>query len=81
MVKFDYELNESVGEDELQRARIGRLPNEPEIDEPHFIVSVPHVTRGIVTRLFSDTYLMCSVYDWIGSLDGSPKYFQLRKYT
>ena len=44
-------------------------------------MSVRHLSLGVVTRLFSLTDLMFSVYDWVGSLHDSPKYFQLCKYS
>jgi hypothetical protein len=75
--------NDSLGEslDELRKVRAGRLSVEPSVSDPHYIVSVRHPSLGVVTRLFSLSDLMFCVYDWIGSLHKSPKYFQLCKYS
>ncbi|XP_028409542.1 uncharacterized protein LOC114532163 [Dendronephthya gigantea] len=67
--------------DELREVRTGRLSEEPDVSDPHYIVSVRHLSLGVVTRLFSLTDMMFSVYDWIGSLHKSPKYFQLCNYS
>jgi hypothetical protein len=67
--------------DELRNTGAGRLPEELNVYDPHYIVSVRHLSLGVVTCLFALTDLMFSVYDWVGSLHSSPKYFQLFKYS
>ena len=68
-------------QDELRTVRADRLPREPNVSDPHYIVSVRHLSLGVVTRMFSLEDFMFSVYDWIGSLQNSPKYFNLCGYS
>ena len=50
---------------------------KPDLQEDHVVVSVRHATRGIVRRLFLAEHTMNVVYDWIGSLQKLPVYFNL----
>ena len=77
----DFVCDHDDSVDVLRNIRAGRLPEEPNVYDPHYIVSVRHLSLGVVTRLFALTDLMFSVYDWVGSLHNSPKYFELRKYS
>ena len=54
-----------------------RLIPEPDLQEDHVVVSVRHAARGIVRRLFLAEHTMNVVYDWIGSLQKLPVYFNL----
>ena len=42
------------------------------------MISVRHVSRGLIHRLFERESLMMDVYNWVGSLSPKPKYFELR---
>ena len=57
--------------------RKSRLITVPDLLEDHVVVSVRHTTRGIVRRLFLAEHTMNVVYDWIGSLQELPMYFNL----
>ena len=61
----------------LMEQRKSRLIPEPDLPEDHVVVSVRHTTRGIVRRLFLVEHTMNVVYDWIGSLQELPMYFNL----
>ncbi|XP_020620757.1 uncharacterized protein LOC110058449 [Orbicella faveolata] len=61
----------------LRKAREGRVPPQP--NENGVIVSVRHVDLGVLTRSFPSSASMLAVYDWIGSLSLTPKYFRLTK--
>ena len=61
----------------LMEQRKSRLIPEPGLLEDHVVVSVRHTTRGIVRRLFLAEHTMNVVYDWIGSLQELPMYFDL----
>ena len=65
-------------QERLRSARASRVPSEPKIEEDHVIVLVRHVAQGVVSRMFlKRTTTMAQVYDWIGSLQLVPEYFQL----
>lgn len=66
---------------DLRKARNERLPKEPCASEPHYIVSVRHLSLGVLTRMFSLNDCAYSIYDWIGSLTDSPQHFQLCTYS
>ena len=53
------------------------MPAEPDISEMHVKVSVRHVTMGVITRKFSKSGHVGTVYDWVGSLSLTPEYFTL----
>lgn len=71
---------ESKDVDDLKRIRNERLPKEPYASDPHYIVSVRHLSLGVLTRMFSLDDSVYSIYDWIGSLPDSPEHFQLCTY-
>ena len=54
-----------------------RVPAEPDISELHVKVSVRHITLGVITRKFPKSGHIGTVYDWVGSLSLTPKYFTL----
>ena len=66
---------------DLRKTRNERLPKEPCASEPHYIVSVRHLSLGALTRMFSLDDCAYSIYDWIGSLTDSPQHFQLCTYS
>lgn len=66
---------------DLRKARNERLPKEPCASEPHYIVSVRHLSLGVLTRMFSLDDCAYSIYDWIGWLTDSPQHFQLCTYS
>ena len=63
--------------EELRMRRERRVPCEPTANG--VVVSVRHIHLGVVTRRFPSSGTMCGVYDWIGSLSQTPKYFRLTK--
>ena len=67
----------------LHNSRSLRVPTEPDVNEPHITVSVRHVALGVQTRRFPNSCAMtCSaIYDWIGSLSLTPKYFTLSSFN
>ena len=67
--------------DDFRRARDERLPKEPCASVPHYIVSVRHLSLGVLTRMLSLDDSMYSIYDWIGSFTESPQNFQLCTYS
>ena len=64
-------------QERLRQARASRLSKEPEVNEPHFIVSVRHPIVGVQTRRFERKGEVGTVYDWVGSLSLTPEYFTL----
>ena len=61
----------------LMEQRKWRLIPEPGLLEDHVVVSVRYTTRGIVWWLFLAEHTINVVYDWIGSLQELPMYFNL----
>ena len=53
------------------------LMPEPQLDEDHILMSNRHVKLGGVRRLFYPNAKMNLVYDWVGSLEFYPMYFEL----
>lgn len=65
---------------ELERLRLYRLERllpEAKEDESYVLVKVRHTSLGIVTRRFTIDAAMWNVYDWVGSLSCTPRYFSL----
>ena len=54
-----------------------RVVRIPSTSEPEVIVSVRHLTLGIVTRAFAVENNVSAIYDWIGSLSLVPERFTL----
>ena len=73
--------NESKRLLHLMNCRIERLAEEPNLSDPHVIISVRHISLGTKTRLFWETDLFVQVYDWIGSLSTTPEHFHLLNHT
>lgn len=63
--------------EELRMRRERRVPCKPTSNG--VVVSVRHNDLGVVTRRFPSSGTMCGVYDWIGQLSQTPKYFRLTK--
>lgn len=57
-----------------------RVLPEPDLREPHATVSVRHCILGTKVRIFQTPSLFQQVYDWVGSLNAKPKYFELISY-
>ena len=51
----------------------------PKPTEDGVIVSVRHINLGILTWAFPSSSTISAVYDWIGSLNLTPKHFRLTK--
>ena len=64
-------------QERLRQARASRVSKEPELNEPHFIVSIRHPIVGVQTRRFERKGEVGTVYDWVGSLNLTPEYFTL----
>ena len=52
----------------IHAARLGRVLEEPGIDEPQVVIRVRHIDLGMVKRASKPYQAMAAVYDWIGSL-------------
>ena len=63
---------------ELRLSRDARVFPEVELDDPsHMLVSVRHVSFGVVTRSFKKEGTVSAVYDWVGSVSPEPEHFSL----
>lgn len=71
------EIKRAKKVEEIHAARLGRVLEEPGIDEPQVLVRVRHTDLGMVKRAFKPYQAMAAVYDWIGSLQLFPVYFSL----
>ena len=71
------EISRAKKVEEIHAARLGRVLEEPGIDEPRVVVRVRHIDLGLVKRAFKPYQAMAAVYDWIGSLQLFPVYFSL----
>ena len=60
-------------QERLREARASRVSKEPEVNEPHFIVSIRHPVVGVQTRRFERKGEVGTVYDWVGSLSLTPE--------
>ena len=69
--------NEVTKSDSIHKSRCERVPEEPSINDEHAMVSVRHTTLGVVSRRFSRSCQISSLYDWIGSLCRYPAHFNL----
>ena len=67
--------------EELENLRLRRelrVPSEPEDGSDNCVtIRVRHQLLGIVSRNFGNESFVSAVYDWIGSLNVSPKFFSL----
>ena len=64
----------------LMAARKMRVTPEPELYESHVTICVRHLTLGNKVRLFREGVLFQAVYDWIGSINQTPEFFQLKDH-
>ena len=80
---FEKEQVEKSMKDELDKSeflyksRCERVPEEPGVDDRHAMVSVRHVTLGVISRRFPRSCQISSLYDWVGSLSRYPAHFNL----
>ena len=65
----------------LYKSRCERVPEDPGVDDHHAMVSVRHVTLGVISRRFPRSCQISSLYDWVGSLSRYPAYFNLSSST
>ena len=63
---------------ELMNKRKEKTPKESDKSQGPCVISVRHVSFGLIRRLFDRESLMIDVYNWVGSLSPKPKYFELR---
>ena len=73
------EIRDAEQQEQLQQARLHRVPDEPKSGSM-VLIQVRHVTLGVIKRNFSSNDKMLSVYDWVGSLSLLPPYFELLDY-
>lgn len=71
------EIRRAKNVEGIHAARLGRVLEEPGINEPQVYVRVRHIDLGMVKRAFKPYQTMAAVYDWIGSLQLFPVYFSL----
>ena len=74
---LEKELNDVERQERLRNVRESRLLQEPDVTEDHVVVSVRHITQGVVTRAFYSTSSLMQLYDWVGSLQLVPENFKL----
>ena len=77
----EHHQKENTDANDLRKTRNERLPKEPCASELHYIVSVRHLSLGVLTHMFLQDDCAYSIYDWIGSLEDSPLHFQLCTYS
>ena len=63
----------------LRLSRSSRVLPEPQEGDIFAIIKVRHTKIGLVSRRFPVDAAMWNVYDWVGSLQCTPKYFSLSK--
>ena len=73
------EIRDVEQQEELQQARLCRLPDEPK-GGSMVLIQVRHVTLGVIKCNFCPNDKMLSVYDWVGSLSLLPPYFELSDF-
>ena len=54
---LENELNDVEWQERLRNVRESRLLQEPDVTEDHVVVSVRHITQGVVTRAFTSNVL------------------------
>jgi len=62
-----------------RQTRLSRVPPQPTncYDGQKISVAVNHISKGKVTRAFTEKDDMRSVYNWVGSLTAEPEHFKL----
>ena len=60
----------------LQQIRKNRVPQEPDIQEDHIVMSIRHSALATRRRIFRSDAKMNNVYDWVGSLSPEPMFFK-----
>ena len=74
---LEKELNDVERQESLRSIRESRLLPEPDVSEDHVLVSVRHMTQGIITRAFYPGSSIIQLYDWVGSLQLVPEHYKL----
>ena len=81
-----HELKEqevAKAQEEAETLSMSRKAREQQVrprpTENGVVVSVRHVDLGVLTQSFPSSGTMSAVYDWIGSLSLTPKYFRLTR--
>ena len=74
---LEKELNDVERQESLRSIRESRLLPEPDVSEDHVLVSVRHMTQGIITRAFYPGSSIIQLYDWVGSLHLVPEHYKL----
>ena len=70
-------MNDVEWQERLRNVRESCLLQEPDVPEDHVVISVKHITQGVVTRAFYPTSSLMQLYDWVGSLQLDPENFKL----
>jgi len=66
---------------ELMTSRNARVMPEPSLEEPCATITIRHPHLSNKVRLFHENYEFSQVYDWIGGMSPSPKYFEIIDYS
>ena len=64
----------------LKEERANRLPPEPSISSERTPISVRHIFIGRVTRYFHPKSKTMDDYNWVGSLNVEPEFFEILDY-
>ena len=78
---IENDVNEELRLTELMNARKSKLQDEPTIFDDHVTVTVRHTILGNKIRFFNTNAKMTQIYDWIGSLNQKPEYFELLDFN
>jgi hypothetical protein len=74
-------IKEVEQQENLRKARMLRVIDEPEESDDAVLLQVRHVTIGNIKRYFKQSDQMQSVYDWVGSRSLLPMHFELSDFT
>ena len=64
----------------LKQQRANRLPPEPSISSERRPIFASHIFIGRITRYFHSKSKMMDVYNWVGSLNVEPEFFEILDY-
>ena len=70
----EQEKDEKRDRIERQQIRKNRVPQEPDVQDDHIVISIRHPALATRHRIFRDDAKMNNVYDWVGSLSPEPMF-------
>ena len=70
----EQEKDEKRDQIERQQIRKNRVPQEPDVQDDHIVISIRHPALATRHRFFRDDAKMNNVYDWVGSLSPEPMF-------